>query len=64
MPRIPSFTPLPEEESDSRAKNISQGTALVKRGFHVRRKRAKVYGPHVDISLEMFSIPRTYRGKA
>lgn len=63
LPRIPSFTPLPEEESDPRAKDVFQGTALVKKGFHMRRKRAKIYGPHVDISLEIFSIPRSYRGK-
>lgn len=30
----------------------------------MRRKRTKVYGPQVDIPWEIFSIPKTYGGKA
>lgn len=39
MPRIPSFTPFPEEESDSRAKNVFQGTVLAKRGFRYEEEK-------------------------
>lgn len=55
MLRILSLThSLPKEEPDSRAENMFQST-----GFHMWRKRAKVYGPHVGIFLEMFFISRT-----
>lgn len=44
------------KESVSRAKNLFQGIVVVDRSFHMQRKRANIYGPHVLISLEMFSF--------
>lgn len=55
MLRILSLIHSLPKESDSRVKNIFQGTVLLDRGFHMQGKGAKVCVLHVEVSLEMFS---------
>lgn len=55
----PLIHSLLKEQLDSRAKNVFSRYCAGEERFSSEEERAKVCGPHVEISLEIFFIPRT-----